>query len=127
MSADNNDLLTKVEAAAFLAGKPLPSSFEDRLRYFIEFYVCPNCDGVEDMAIVMRTWDEPSPCSFCVVDTAAWLADRGAGEPEPPTPSVVDITGEYFKLMVEEEVIKALNGAHYVRPDGTYQLVWEKV
>lgn len=68
----NGEILTKVEAEAWLSRGELPDNFRDRLENFVEFYQCPNCDGQEDMNIVMRCWDdEPSWCPFCVSEDDA--------------------------------------------------------
>lgn len=61
------NLLTHNEARAFLCGDSLPENFSERLRNFLEFEPCSNCNDVRDMNIVLRRWeeDEPDLCPFC--------------------------------------------------------------
>lgn len=54
----NPDLLTKVEAEYFLSsGGNLPDNFTERIKNFIKFYKCSNCDGRLCMGCVMREYD----------------------------------------------------------------------
>ena len=56
-----------MEDEAWLCDGSLPDNFTERLRVFVELYECQNCDGVQDMNVVMRSWeDEPSWCPNCV-------------------------------------------------------------
>lgn len=60
--------MTKNEARIYIRTGKLPDDFQQRVKNYLEFDRCSNCDGVKDMNMVLRMWEEdsPSPCPFCV-------------------------------------------------------------
>ena len=50
------NIFTHNEAVAYILDGSLPSDLADRLKNFIEFETCSNCDGVRCMHFVMRDW-----------------------------------------------------------------------
>lgn len=52
-------LLTHNEALNYLENKELPDNFDERLKNFLEFEICINCDGVRCMHFVLRDWWSP--------------------------------------------------------------------
>ena len=53
------NLLTHNEALAYLREESLPENFADRLRNFLEFEPCQNCDNVRCMHFRLRDWWSP--------------------------------------------------------------------
>lgn len=49
-------MLTHNEALNYLENKILPDNFAERLKDFLEFEICTNCDGVRCMHFVLRDW-----------------------------------------------------------------------
>ena len=49
-------MLTHNEALAYLKTGKLPGDFRRRVRNFVEFKPCKNCDDVRCMHFVLRDW-----------------------------------------------------------------------
>ena len=49
-------MLTHNEALVYLKVGMLPKGFRTRVKHFVEYDPCPNCDDVRCMHFVMRDW-----------------------------------------------------------------------
>lgn len=50
------NLFTHNEAVAYMKDGSLPADFRERVKNFLEFEPCSNCDNVRCMHFVMRDW-----------------------------------------------------------------------